>query len=157
MRHRRAKRGQPPWNRWPVYSLERFKAFLPIATYPVRAGVHSNTAFAVRLSLDYPDETLRALLTDAALRWYLADADCQAWEPGGDEFLSPALIEAECMRAALPAREFRHWFDGVLPRLGQSLPATLFTPATRQRPQRRKDRPSRRIEPQSRLVLACTG
>ena len=156
MRHRRAKRGQPPWNRWPVYSPQRFKAFLPIATYPVRAGVHSNTAFAVRLSLDYPDETLRALLTDAALRWYSDDADCQAWEPGGDEFLSPALIEAECMRAALPAHEFRHWF-GVLASVGPIAARDFIHPRQRQRPQRRKDRASRRIEPQSRLVLARTG
>ena len=84
----------------------------------------------MRLALDYPDEPLRALLTDAARRWYSGDADCQAWEPGGDEFLSPALIEAECMRAALPEAEFRRWFAAFLPRLGQSLPATLFTPAT---------------------------
>jgi hypothetical protein len=108
---------------------ERFRMFLPLATYPIRAGVHSNTAFAVRLSLDYLDESLRALLIDSARRWYLGDADCQAWEPGGDEFLSPTLIEAECMRAALPAPEFRRWFAAFLPRLGQSLPATLFAPA----------------------------
>jgi hypothetical protein len=108
----------------------RFTAFLPIATYPVRAGVHSNTAFAVRLALDYPDQALRGLLTDTARRWYAADADCQAWEPGGDEFLSPALIEAECMRAALPPEEFRPWFAAFLPRINQGLPATLFTPAT---------------------------
>jgi hypothetical protein len=108
---------------------QRFKTFLPIAAYPIRAGVHSNTAFAVRLSLEYPDEALRALLIDAARRWYSGDTDCQAWEPGGDEFLSPALIEAECMRAVLPASEFRMWFGAFLPRLGQSLPATLFTPA----------------------------
>ncbi|HEY0184979.1 MAG TPA: DUF2891 domain-containing protein [Rhodopila sp.] len=108
----------------------RFRAFLPLATYPVRAGVHSNTAFAVRLALDYQDEALRGLLTEAARRWYAADIDCQAWEPGGDEFLSPALIEAECMRAALPDAAFRTWFANFLPRLGQGLPATLFTPAT---------------------------
>lgn len=108
----------------------RFRAFLPLATYPVRAGVHSNTAFAVRLALDYPDEPLRDLLTKAASRWYARDHDCQAWEPGGDEFLSPALIEAECMRAALPEPDFRMWFAGFLPRLGQREPATLFTPAT---------------------------
>ncbi|HEX3572959.1 MAG TPA: DUF2891 domain-containing protein [Rhodopila sp.] len=107
----------------------RFTAFLPLATYPIRAGVHTNTAFAARLALDYPDAALRTLLTDTVRRWYSADADCQAWEPGGDEFLSPALIEAECMRAALPAGEFRAWFAGFLPRLGQALPATLFTPA----------------------------
>jgi hypothetical protein len=106
----------------------RFTAFLPLATYPVRAGVHSNTAFALRLVLDYRDEALRALLTDTARRWYSGDADCQGWEPDGDAFLSPALIEAECMRAALPAPEFSAWFTTFLPRLGQSQPATLFTP-----------------------------
>jgi hypothetical protein len=110
--------------------VARFMAFLPLATYPIRVGVHTNTAFAARLALDYHDEALRALLTDTVRRWYAGDADCQAWEPGGDEFLSPALIEAECMRAALPEAEFRGWFAGFLPRLGQSLPATLFTPAT---------------------------
>ena len=68
---------------------------------------------------------LRALLTDTVRRWYAGDADCQAWEPGGDEFLSPALIEAECMRAALPEAEFRPWFAGFLPRVGQGLPASF--------------------------------
>jgi len=109
--------------------VARFMAFLPLATYPIRAGVHTNTAFAARLALDYPDAPLQALLTDTARRWYAADAGCQAWEPGGDEFLSPALIEAECMRAALPDGEFRAWFAGFLPQAGQSLPASLFTPA----------------------------
>jgi hypothetical protein len=108
---------------------ERFMAFLPLATYPIRAGVHTNTAFAARLALDYHDEALRAALTDAVRHWYSSDVDCQAWEPGGDEFLSAALIEAECMRAALPEAEFRPWFAGFLPRLGHGLPATLFTPA----------------------------
>ena len=102
---------------------------MPLATYPVRAGVHSNTAFAARLALDYADEPLRSALSDAARRWYSSDADCQAWEPGGDEFLSSALIEAECMRSALPEAEFRPWFAAFLPHLGQRLPATLFTPA----------------------------
>jgi hypothetical protein len=108
----------------------RFTSFLPRATYPIRAGVHTNTAFAVRLALEYPDPTLRGLLTEAARRWYANDADCQSWEPGGDEFLSPALIEAECMRAVLPEGAFRPWFAGFLPRLAERLPATLFTPAT---------------------------
>ena len=108
----------------------RFSAFLPLATYPIRAGAHGNTAFAARLALDYPDPTLQALLKDTVRRWYFSDVDCQAWEPSGDEFLSAALIEAECMRAALPKAEFRPWFNKFLPRLGQGLPAALFTPAT---------------------------
>jgi hypothetical protein len=109
---------------------DRFRAFLPLATYPVRAGVHSNTAFAIRLALDYPDAALRGLLVGTAIRWYNDDADCQAWEPSGDEFLSSALIEAECMRAALPESDFRRWFATFLPRLAQRQPATLFVPAT---------------------------
>jgi hypothetical protein len=108
---------------------DRFRTFLPRATYPVRAGVHGNTAFALRLALDYPDDALRALLTATARSWYQNDTDCQAWEPGGDEFLSPALIEAECMRAALPETDFRRWFDAFLPNLRHAQPAALFTPA----------------------------
>ena len=106
-----------------------FWRFLPLATYPVRPGVHSNTAFAVRLALDYPDDALRSLLTETARRWYSNDTDCQAWEPGSDEFLSPALIEAECMRVALPEPAFRLWFGDFLPRLGLRQPATLVQPA----------------------------
>src|SRR6185503_2438943 len=55
--------------------------------------------------------------------------DCPAWEPSGDEFLSPALMEAELMRRALPLDAFNFWFDRFLPRLAQREPATLFTPA----------------------------
>ena len=109
--------------------VQRFLRYLPLATYPVRAGVHFSTAFAARLALEYPHAALRDMLIDTVRRWYEADADCQAWEPGGDEFLSPALIEAECMRVALPKPAFRAWFARFLPRLGQSLPATLFAPA----------------------------
>lgn len=114
--------------------VERFHAYLPKAIYPVRAGVHTNTAFAVRLALEYAeisqDAALADLLRGRARDWYAADADCQAWEPSGDDFLSSALIEAECMRYALPADEFAAWFAAFLPALKQRRPATLFVPAT---------------------------
>ena len=61
--------------------------------------------------------------------WYGYDLDCQAWEPGGDDFLSSALMEAECMRRALDANEFSRWLDRFLPRLADRQPDTLFTPA----------------------------
>ena len=87
---------------------ERFAAFLPKADYPVRAGVHSNTAFALALAHDYAlaadDEGLERLIRTKAQAWYGADADCQAWEPSGDDFLSPALMEAELMHRLLVAR-----------------------------------------------------
>jgi len=110
---------------------DRFRAFLPVASYPIRAGTHGNTAFGLRMAADYAerlDASLHPVLLDAAQRWYGADADCPAWgEPGGDDFLSSALIEAECMRRLSPA--FRPWFDRFLPDLGQGEPNVLFTPA----------------------------
>ena len=71
------------------------------------------------------------LLRDTALRWYGDDADCPAWgEPGGDDFLSSALVEAECMRRLLPPGAFRPWLDRFLPRLAARQPPVLFSPAT---------------------------
>jgi len=112
--------------------VERFVAFLPNAAYPVRTGTHFNTAFASALASEYAsevgDEELARIVEAAARRWYAADRACQAWEPSGDDFLSPALIEAECMHRVLPRAEFSVWMDAFLPRLGESQPATLFVP-----------------------------
>jgi hypothetical protein len=114
--------------------VQRFRDFLPKATYPVRVGTHYNTAFALTLAADYADAAsdvvLGALLRETALRWYAGDRDCQAWEPNGDDFLSSALIEAECMHRLLPAERFLPWFDLFLPRLATREPATLFRPVT---------------------------
>jgi hypothetical protein len=104
----------------------RFETFLPKALYPVRAGTHFNTAFALALASDY-DNT--GLLRRTAEAWYGNDADCQAWEPSQDDFLSPALIEAECMRRLLPADRFQPWFDRFLPGVAHLRPVSLFRPA----------------------------
>jgi hypothetical protein len=113
--------------------VRRFVDFLPKATYPTRVGTHFNSAFALTLALEYSevmsDERLRELLLGKANTWYCNDADCQAWEPGGDDFLSPALMEAECMRRVLGAGDFQDWFDQFLPRLGERQPMALFEPA----------------------------
>jgi hypothetical protein len=112
---------------------QRFRDFLPKATYPIRVGTHYNTAFAVALALEYAevmgDAGLRTALRERALAWYNTDGDCQAWEPSGDDFLSSALMEAECMRRVLPAGEFRRWMHRFLPRIARGEPATLFQPA----------------------------
>jgi Protein of unknown function (DUF2891) len=114
--------------------VERFETFLPKATYPLRVGTHFSTAFALALALDFARRTSRdtfaALLVETAKRWYLDDRDCQAWEPSGDEFLSPSLIEAELMRRVLPPAEFDAWFTRFLPNLAAGEPATLFVAAT---------------------------
>jgi hypothetical protein len=114
--------------------IQRFLDFLPKATYPTRVGTHFNSAFAITLALEYAevasDDDLRKALVKSARTWYSKDSDCQAWEPGGDDFLSSALMEAECMRRVLKASEFPVWLDRFLPRLAVREPATLFAPAT---------------------------
>ena len=113
---------------------DRFKEFLPKATYPTRVGTHFNSAFAIALALDYAaeadDAELNDLLRRTAIRWFGNDADAQAWEPGGDDFLSPTLMEAECMRRVMSAAEFSSWRDAFLPGVSAHEPATLFRPAT---------------------------
>ena len=113
---------------------ERFRTYLPKATYPVRTGVHNSTAFALALAADYAkgmeDAALEVLLRDTARAWYGGDRNAAAWEPSGDDFLSPTLMEAEAMRRLLPVAEFRTWFAGFLPDAAEGAPASLFIPAT---------------------------
>jgi hypothetical protein len=106
---------------------DRFLNFLPRLTYPIRVGTHFNSAFALTLALDWPDPKLHALIEEKARGWFAGDRDCQAWEPGGDEFLSSALSEALLMKRVLAA-EFPGWFAGFLPRLAQGEPASLLEP-----------------------------
>ncbi|WBH16166.1 DUF2891 domain-containing protein [Sphingomonas radiodurans] len=111
---------------------ERFTQHLPKLTYPIRVGMHYNTAFALVLARDWAVSHDRALvkLIDARTReWFGEDRACQAWEPGGDEFLSPALCEALLMSRVRGA-QFAGWFDAFLPDAVNGTPATLFTPAT---------------------------
>jgi hypothetical protein len=112
---------------------ERFRDFLPKAAYPIRTGVHSSTAFALALAHDYAvaagDVALADLIQEKVRGWHLADRDAQAWEPSGDDFLSPTLVTAECLRRVLPAAEFRAWFAAYLPRAADGSPHTLFRPA----------------------------
>ena len=87
-------------SRWPARSPSGCATICALLTYPIRVGTHFNTAFALVLSLEWAeqfDQALAAADPRASAHWFGNDRDCQAWEPGGDEFLSPALIEALCM------------------------------------------------------------
>jgi hypothetical protein len=114
--------------------VARFRAYLPKLTYPIRSGTHANTAFALTLASEYADVTangeFKMLCANRARAWFGEDHDARGFEPGGDDFLSPTLVEAECMRRLLPEAEFRQWFDAFLPHLGRGEPGTLFAPAT---------------------------
>jgi hypothetical protein len=108
--------------------------WLRLAVAPVRHGVHTNTAFALGLLHDAAAaqgrDAMRGAIEQAAHRWFGADRDYPAaWEPSGQDFLSPALAEADLMRRVLPAVDFARWLDGFLPGLAEGEPAALFTPA----------------------------
>ena len=108
-------------------------AYLPALTHPVRHGVHNNTAFAVKLALDYArtadDQQLKLFCTSRMAYWFGHDVDYGArWEPSGEDFLSPALTEAEVMAAVLPPDNFSRWLGRFLPNLHTGEPIKLFTP-----------------------------
>lgn len=110
-----------------------FHSFLPRLTYAVRTGTHSNTAFALVLAERYTgvtnDVALRDLLAARAKGWFGEDRRAQVWEPSGEDFLSPVLMEAMAMHRLMPAAAFASWLDNFLPELSAAEPATLFTPA----------------------------
>ena len=111
----------------------QWRAYLPLLTYPVRAGTHANTAFALVLTERYArvtgDDALRAAMAGRAETWFGHDRDAQAWEPSGQDFLSPVLMEALAMQRLLPPDAFAAWFAAFLPALVQGEPAALLTPA----------------------------
>ncbi|KAJ8134078.1 hypothetical protein OY671_012708, partial [Metschnikowia pulcherrima] len=76
------------------------------------------------------DPASRASIEARARDWFSDDRDCQAWEPGGDEFLSPASAEASSMSRVLDRDAFAVWFAALSPRAEQGQPGTSFTPAS---------------------------
>lgn len=115
--------------------VERYKRFLPRQTYPIRTGVHPNTAFGLSFALDYAraagHRELEALIIERSRTYFFTDASYPgAWEPGGEDFFSPAFIEADLMLRVLKPLEFRRWFQRFLPGLITGQPKTLLAPAT---------------------------
>jgi hypothetical protein len=74
---------------------------------------------------------LEELIVERTLAYFSSDSDYPAaWEPGGSDFLSPSLVEADLMRRVLPQSEFQIWFDRFLPGIARGEPKTLLRPAT---------------------------
>ncbi|CAN5457753.1 DUF2891 domain-containing protein [soil metagenome] len=103
-------------------TLDRLQKWLPKLSHPVRIGEHNQTAFALGLMLDYARSTghedFARLLTDKAQQFYGADKNAPlAFEPSGEDFLSPALGEADVMRRVLAPKEFASWLRAALPQI----------------------------------------
>ncbi len=114
-----------------------FEQWLPRCVYPVRTGMHANSAFALSRALPFAraravrgDTALLAAIGRTARRWFADDTDYPAaWEPSGADFLSAALAEAVLMSQVQTQDEFLAWFERFLPGLGEDVPAGLATPA----------------------------
>jgi hypothetical protein len=98
--------------------------WLAALRYPVRSGTHHQTAFALTLlhdaARDSSDHDLTAAVTAKALELYRTDTNAPLdFEPSGEDFLSPALMEADLLRRLLPRREFSAWLGRFLPGIPQ--------------------------------------
>jgi len=98
---------------------QRFAMFLAQGHYPVRAGTHANSAFAMLLGREYAlqedDDTLSQAIDAAAQRWFGGDRRYPSqYEPSGADFLSPGLCEAVLMRRVLGA-DFAAWWSAFAP------------------------------------------
>jgi hypothetical protein len=111
----------------------RYMDFLPRQDYPIRTGEHPNTAFGLAFAWDYAkkmaNDSLMSLIEERSRDYFLDDENCPAsWEPGGSDFLSPCLEEADLMRRVLPVDEYREWLRNFLPGIEEAKPLNLFKP-----------------------------
>jgi hypothetical protein len=111
----------------------RVASWLPKLQYPIRIGEHSQTAFAFGLIHDWArvagNTAMLGLLESRGRQYYLADRDCPiAYEPSGEDFLSPCLAEADFMRRILAKPDYARWLAAFLPRIPRAASATWLAP-----------------------------
>jgi len=103
-------------------AAERLREWMPKLAHPIRVGEHDQTAFSFGLVHDWARATgnarMLALLEERIGALYLTDRDCpMAYEPSGQDFLSPCLAEADLARRILPPGRFASWLGAFLPAL----------------------------------------
>ncbi len=99
---------------------DSLKDWLPKLAYPIRLGTHNQSAFAFGLMLDWArasgDTKMERLIVERATAFHKNDVNCPlAYEPSGEDFLSPCLMEADLMRRILSQAEFSDWFSAFMP------------------------------------------
>jgi DUF2891 family protein len=111
----------------------RFIEYLKVFDFPVRRGVHENSAFAMTHAYDYAkgvgDGELLQAIVEVSKKYYLNDIQCPlTYEPSGDDFISPCLTEADLMRRVLSQKEFLVWFNKFWPAMSKSETKNFFKP-----------------------------
>lgn len=115
-------------------AADRIALWLPNLTYPIRSGEHSQTAFAFGLVLDWArvagDDRLDRLLDRRIQPYYAGDTACPlAYEPSGQDFLSPCLAEADLMRRVMQPARYAEWLGDFLPSIPTDQTTAWLPPA----------------------------
>jgi hypothetical protein len=115
-------------------AASKLKSWLPKLHYPIRIGEHNQTAFSFGLIWDWAgvagDTQMKALLVDAAHRFYEHDRSCPlSYEPSGEDFLSPCLAEADFMRRVLEPEAYGKWLGEFLPQIPVKAGVEWLSPA----------------------------
>lgn len=100
--------------------VEQIESWLPNLAYPIRLGTHNQSMFAFGLILDWAraadDFEMEHLVRNKSVTFHLRDRDCPLdYEPSGEDFLSPCLMEADLMRRIMSAEDFAIWLGLFLP------------------------------------------
>lgn len=130
---------EPAYARWaralsPLAALAAtaLSRWLATSAYPVRHGLHQNTAFSCSLALGYArrhSAELETAIAEAVRRWFVGDRRCPAgYEPSGSDFLSPSLTEAALLAQLLAPEDFSAFLDGFLFDEAGELPSSLASP-----------------------------
>ena len=88
----------------------------------MRLGTHNQSAFALGLMLDYArtvgNTELETLIVEKSTDFFGEDRNCPiGYEPSGEDFLSPCLMEADLMRRIMPRGQFAAWLGSFLPEI----------------------------------------
>lgn len=113
--------------------VQSLKEWLPKLAYPIRLGTHNQSAFAFGLMLDWAreanDQEMETLIIERSLAFHKNDVDCPlAYEPSGEDFLSPCFMEADLMRRIFTAEDFSTWLSQFLPSIPQDGSAEWLKP-----------------------------
>ncbi len=105
-----------------VIARANLERWLITLRYAIRSGTHAQTAFALTLLHDasavLEDAAFGTLIDSKALELFGADKSASlAFEPSGDDFLSPGLMEADLLRRVLRPAEFADWLAAFLPEI----------------------------------------
>ena len=112
---------------------DSLKQWLPKLAYPIRLGTHNQSAFAFGLMYDWArevgDTEMQTLITQRSMAFHKQDVNCPiSYEPSGEDFLSPCLMEADLMRRILTPKDFSNWLTDFLPSIPNNGSANWLEP-----------------------------